>query len=50
MNERIKQLQFQAAASVSPLKEGSEWQREFTEKYVDYEASTVLKQHFGIKE
>jgi len=35
MNERIKELQFQAAAQVSPLLEGSEWQRVFTEKFAE---------------
>lgn len=35
MNQRIKELQFQAAAQVSPLLEGSEWQRVFTEKFAE---------------
>ena len=35
MNERIKQLQFQAAAQISPLLVGAEWQREFTEKFAE---------------
>ena len=35
MNERIKQLQFQAAAQIPPLLEASEWQREFTKKFAE---------------
>ena len=33
MNERIKQLQFQAAAQIPPLLIDSEWQREFVKKF-----------------
>lgn len=47
MNERIKQLQFQAAAQISPLLVGAEWQREFTEKFAELmiiEFSDVVKQ------
>ena len=35
MNERIKQLQFQAAAQIPPLLEASEWQAEFTKKFAE---------------
>jgi hydrogenase maturation factor HypE len=35
MNERIKQLQFQAAAQIPPLLEASEWQKEFTKKFAE---------------
>jgi chemotaxis response regulator CheB len=33
MNQRIKQLQFQAAAQIPPLLVASEWQQEFTKKF-----------------
>ena len=62
MNERIKQLQFQAAAQISPLLVGAEWQREFTEKFAelivkecvaivwnDKDQKRILK-HFGVEE
>jgi hypothetical protein len=35
MKERIKQLQFQAAAQIPPLLVDSEWQREFTKKFAE---------------
>ena len=35
MNERIKELQFQAAAQVNPLLEGSEWQQVFVENFAE---------------
>jgi len=35
MNGRIKELQFQAAAQVNPLLEGSEWQQVFVEKFTE---------------
>lgn len=35
MNERIRELQFQAAAQVSPLLEGEEWQRVYNEKFAE---------------
>lgn len=64
MNERIKELKFQAAAQVSPLLEGSEWQRVFTEKFaelivqecaelVEYNskgAGRDIREHFGVTE
>ena len=33
--ELLDKLKFQAAAQVSPLLEGSEWQRVFTEKFAE---------------
>lgn len=50
MNERIKELQFQVAASISPLKEGSEWQREFTEKFAELivgECCDIVGDYYG---
>lgn len=35
MKERIRELQFQAAAQIPPLLVDSEWQREFTEKFAE---------------
>jgi hypothetical protein len=35
MNERIKELQFQAAAQTPPLLVASEWQQEFTKKFAE---------------
>lgn len=58
MNERIKQLQFQAAATISPLKEGKEWQQEFVEKFTELvvrecakftDRAEELYKHFGVK-
>ena len=66
MNERIKQLQFQAAAQIPPLLEASEWQHEFTKKFaelivrecadfltddLDYpDAALKLMENFGVEE
>ncbi len=35
MKQRIKELQFQAAAQIPPLLEASEWQAEFTKKFAE---------------
>ena len=35
MNKRIRELQFQAAAQVNPLLEGSEWQQVFVENFAE---------------
>jgi hypothetical protein len=65
MNERIRELQFQAAAQIPPLLEASEWQREFTKKFAELmvkevtnivlhytdvdEGVAVAKKHFGVE-
>ena len=41
--ELLDKLKFQAAAQVSPLLEGSEWQRVFTEKF----AELIVKECIG---
>jgi hypothetical protein len=43
MNERIKQLQFQAAAQIPPLLVASEWQQEFTKKFAELIVKECLK-------
>ena len=66
MNERIKQLQFQAAAQIPPLLVASEWHQEFTKKFAELivrevtnivlhytdvdEGVAVAKKHFGVEE
>ena len=48
MNERIKELldklKFQAAAQVSPLLEGEEWQRVYSEKFAELIVRECMEQ------
>ena len=58
--ELLDKLKFQAAAQVSPLLEGSEWQQVYSEKFAEsmvkecaslaYDGPGGILDHFGLEE